>query len=259
MKGAILAIAPRVAIVDLCHGVAPQDVRRAAFEIEIGHGAFAPGTVHVVVVDPGVGTDRRAIAVATAAHVFVAPDNGVLGRVLARWPAVRTHAIEDPRFVSPSRSPTFHGRDVFGPAAAWIARGTPLDELGPAVSDLVRLDRPVPRVPPGADAEVEVVAVDRFGNVVIDVRDDELRGALGARWTSALRIAIGGRAQELAFRRTYGDAAPGETFFLVGSSGYLEIARRDASAAEATGLRARATVVLRAARPGPPTPERRAP
>jgi S-adenosylmethionine hydrolase len=236
VKGAILAVAPDVQVVDLCHEIAPQDVAAAAYHVEIGHRAFAPGTIHVVVVDPGVGTERRAVAVETAAHVFVAPDNGVLGRVLLRERAVRAHVLSDPRYAAASPSATFHGRDVFAPAAAWIARGVAITELGPVASDLVAFDRRAPPIARSTAAEVAVVSVDRFGNVVLDLRDDELERALGPAWRDTVSIATADAAAA-RFRRTYGEAAPGETFFVVGSSGYLELARREASAARATKLR----------------------
>jgi S-adenosylmethionine hydrolase len=224
--------------------VPPHDVRAGAWQLEVGHGAFPPGTIHLAVVDPGVGTERRAVAVETARYVFLGPDNGVLSRALAREPPLSAQLITDPKYVSAAPSPTFHGRDVFAPAAAWIARGVPLGALGPPAGALAQLDRSVPAIARGARGEVSVVAIDRFGNVVLDLRADEIERALGRSWQDAFEIEIAGRPP-VRFARTYGEAPPDETFFLVGSAGYLEIARREASAARATALAPGDRVVVR--------------
>jgi S-adenosylmethionine hydrolase len=244
IKGAILAVDPSIAIVDLCHEVPPHDVRAGAWQLEVGHGAFPPGTIHLAVVDPGVGTARRAVAVETARYVFVGPDNGLLARALAHEIPLRAHLLTDPQYVSAAPSPTFHGRDVFAPAAAWIARGVPLDALGPPAGALAPLDRTVPAIARGACSEVAVVAIDRFGNVVLDLRAEEIERALGRDWRDRVEIEIAGRPP-LCFARTYGEAPADATFFLVGSAGYLEIARREASAARATALAAGDQVAVR--------------
>jgi len=213
-------------------------VSAGAYHVEVGHGAFAAGTIHVVVVDPGVGTNRRAVAVETVHHVFLAPDNGVLSRVLARGRPVRAHTIDNPRYVAPLRSTTFHGRDVFAPAAAWVARGVPLAELGPPAGDLVALERCPAPIASASAVEVPVVIVDRFGNVVLDLRAEEIeRAASGdAPWHASFRV-VTPDGSEARYGSTYAAGLPGETFYLVNSAGYVELARRDASAAAATGLR----------------------
>src|SRR5436190_1951844 len=137
MKGAVLSVCPEAQLVDVVHDLDPHDVEMARFALAAAAPAFPPGTVFLAVVDPGVGTSRRGLAVATADHLFVAPDNGLLSLVLADHPEARVHAITNAGLFRFQVSPTFHGRDVFGPVAGHLARGMALEEVGPAVSDPV--------------------------------------------------------------------------------------------------------------------------
>jgi S-adenosylmethionine hydrolase len=236
MKGALLAIAPDARLVDLCHDLPPHDVGAAAFVLETAYAAFPEGTIHLVVVDPGVGTDRAAVAVATRRHRFVAPDNGVLSRVLARDPALRVHAITEPGYGGPRRTATFEGRDRFAPAAGWLARGLDIARLGRALPDLVRLPpRPVPLVR-GVACAVRVAAVDRFGNVVLDVRREELDRVPGATPDARAIVVDTARGRVSRLCRTYADGPPGEPFLLFGSSDYLEIALDRGRAVDRLGL-----------------------
>lgn len=242
MKGAILSICPAARIVDLTHGVPPQDVAAGAFLLETGVGAFPARTIHVVVVDPGVGSERRPLAVRNDRHVFVAPDNGVLTRVLDEEPPTEAHVIAEEHFMQPRVSSTFHGRDVLAPAAAWIARGTALRNLGPAAGELVRLPRADADLAPGASAEVPVLHVDRFGNVVLDVRESALRPHLEAGGT----VTVGeGSGEVRRLCRTYAEAPADEPVLIVGSAGYLEISIDRGRAADRLGLAAGARVAVR--------------
>ncbi len=234
MKGAVLAVCPEARIVDLCHNVAPQDVSAGAFVLESGFAAFPDGTVHLAVVDPGVGTARRAIAVRTRRYCFVAPDNGVLTRALADEPIEQAHLLDNPRYMRPELSPTFAGRDLFGPAAAWIALGTPLESFGPPAGQIHRLDVRRPTLEPGCRIEVPVVRIDRFGNVILDLKPARLD-------VGRLRVDTP-NATVSAVAATYGNAPAGEPFLLRNSGGYLEIAVAGASAAEWTGLEVGMTV-----------------
>ncbi|HEX6943918.1 MAG TPA: SAM-dependent chlorinase/fluorinase [Gemmatimonadaceae bacterium] len=218
MKGVLLTSAPTVQLVDLSHDVAPHDVEAARLAVARYWRRFPPGTIHLVVVDPGVGSDRQAIAVMSEGRFLVGPDNGVLSPALL-LPTARAVSLPVP----PDAAPTFHGRDVFAPAAAALARGAPLDSLGQP------LDEPVIRRTPEAVREDdgwlrgEVIVIDRFGNAVtnlLGVHGDEVR--------------IGSR--EIPLCRTYADVAAGEVVALVGSSGLIEIAVRDGNAAQTLGL-----------------------
>ncbi len=255
MKGVILSIAPDVRLVDITHQIPPQDVRRAALLLSNAVPYFPPDTVHLAVVDPGVGTERRALAVRTPAGTFVGPDNGLFSWVLAEVPEWRAVEIREPAYRLPRVSFTFHGRDIFAPAAAHLAAGVPLERLGPWVADPVWL--PLPRLEIGAGVlEGEVLSADRFGNLTTSIgrfRWDGDRlllapafrpasGEMGLNPADA-RVVLAG-VELRGIRRTYGEVAVGEPVALVGSSGFLEIAVRQGSAAAATGAAPGAPVTV---------------
>ena len=229
MKGAILGIARTagraVQLVDVTHEVARHDVVEGALALEAAAPFFPRGTVHLAVIDPGVGTARRGIAVAARGQVFVGPDNGVFTPFLSGtgW---RAFELAAPEYRLPAVSRTFHGRDVFAPAAAHVAIGVDVARLGPVVTDPVRLPWAAARARGGA-IEGTVIHVDRFGNLVTSIAADAIgEGAV---------VRVAKRAIPLV--GTYGDLAPGGLGGLVGSSGRLEIAVREGSAAAT--LRAR--------------------
>lgn len=228
IKGVLASAAPEVTIVDVAHDVAPHDVDSARLALARYWRRFPPGTVHLVVVDPGVGGSRAAIAVESEQRFLVGPDNGVLSPALLH-PSARSVALPIPAHASP----TFHGRDVFAPAAAALAKGTALDALGsPCDMPIVRR---TPEATRRADGAVigTVITVDRFGNAVTNLM--ARRGGT---------IELGGCV--LPVRRTYGDVGRGEAVALVGSSGLVEIAVRDGSAAAMLGVQRGSEVVLRA-------------
>jgi S-adenosyl-L-methionine hydrolase (adenosine-forming) len=225
MKGAILSIAPDAILIDVTHKIPPQDCAVAAAVLADAVGAFPAGTVHLVVVDPGVGTPRRAIAVEARGEQdeaplrFVAPDNGVLTRVLEARPTVRAVELRERRFWRPTVSQTFHGRDVFGPVAAHWSRGADLAEFGPPLdSPLVKLVLPRP-VRDGSNLHGEVVRTDGFGNLITNISAADLSGADRTRLTVEIGTQlIGGISQ------AYQDRATGELLAVIGSLGMLEIA-----------------------------------
>jgi S-adenosyl-L-methionine hydrolase (adenosine-forming) len=240
LKAAILAISRDVHLVDLTHDVGPQDVAEAALALESAAPHFPAGTIHVAVVDPGVGTARRGLVIEARGQYFVGPDNGLFTAFVdgADW---RAFELAEPRFRRSAVSATFHGRDVFGPAAAHLARGVPASRFGPPVADPIRL-RPDATARARDRVEGVVVHVDRFGNLVTSIRAEHVGGLGGAP-----RIRIGRRS--LALVTTYGDLARGGAGGLVGSQGRLEIAVRDGNAAESLGAgRGTPVVVMRAAR-----------
>jgi S-adenosylmethionine hydrolase len=254
MKGVILSVAPEAQLVDLAHEIPPQDVRRAAFVLCVTTPFFPPETVHLAVVDPGVGGQRRAIGLRTPVGLFVGPDNGLFSYVLAEareWTAVE---LADPSYHLAQVSDTFHGRDVFAPAAAHLAAGVRLEALGPPVTDPVCL--PLPRLAVGPDwIEGEVLHADRFGNLVTSVgrlrwEEDRLvltpafhrqpAGPLHIRPPS-VRVELVGRALA-GIHRTYGEVGAGRVLALVGSAGFMEIAVRQGNAARELGAAAGALV-----------------
>jgi S-adenosylmethionine hydrolase len=243
LRGAALSVCPDAILADLTHDVPPHDVAAGAFLFQSGYRAFPHGTIHVVVVDPGVGTARRGVAVRTDRYYFVAPDNGVLSRVMDEEPIECAHVLEAARYRRDFVSATFEGRDVFAPAAAWIARGVDLANFGPPAGDLVRLPPP-PRIEAGRPSRVRVLYVDRFGNVVLDVNRAALEPLLAPPAGRGLSVhAPRGSVSEL--RRTYSEGAGSGPFLLFGSSDQLEVAVRSGRAAEALGLAPGAEVELR--------------
>ncbi len=228
MKGVILSINPKAIIVDITHEVPPQDVLTAAFLLQTSWPYFPKGSIHVAVVDPGVGTARRAIAVETAHAIFLAPDNGLLTPVIKSGEVRRIISLTNPRYWLPQVSSTFHGRDIFAPTAAHISLGISLEELGESIEDPVLLDWPCPLKLPDGTIVGHILHIDRFGNLITNLRAEDLGEGV------VIRVA-GYTIQGL--KRTFGDVAVGEPVAYIGSSGYLEIAIRQGNAAVTFNLR----------------------
>lgn len=228
IRGRLLTLAPGAVLADITHDVTPGDVPAAAYVLDRSWQAFPTGTIHLAVVDPGVGSERRALALRAGGHFFVGPDNGLFTGVAGSVDA----GVALP--IPAGAAATFHGRDVFAPAAAALADGVSLDALGaPLQGDLVHLGRPLPVVD-GATLIGEVVYIDRFGTLVTNLAE----GASGP-------VELAGAA--LPLRRTFSDVASGELVAMKGSGGTIEIALRDGSAAEqlrvGVGCRVRARQV----------------
>ena len=239
MKGVIAAREPRARVIDLTHEVPPGDLKFAAFVLMSSRPYFPKGTVHVVVVDPGVGTARRAIAASNRGHLFVGPDNGVLSWAVS-GAATRAVAITGARYRLPEVSRTFHGRDVFAPAAAALAAGTDLRRLGAPVTAPVRLPFPRPGWSAGG-VRGEGLVVDRFGNVVTNVDERGCRARWGRR-----RLTARAAGRSFPVVSAYGRARAGGVLGVFGSSGFLEISVRNGSAAKKLRLRPGSPVTVRA-------------
>jgi S-adenosyl-L-methionine hydrolase (adenosine-forming) len=243
VHGVIHTLAPEAHIVDLSHEVPPAQVARASFMLEAAAPDFPPGTVHLAVVDPGVGTARRALAVSAHGQSFVGPDNGLLEWAFCS-PEARVHAITDPRFMRGPVSRTFHGRDVFAPVAAALANGESVSSFGPAVTDPVRLSAHEPEKR-GEALVGHVVFVDRFGNALTNLTASALAGAFGDRAPdSAYDVDVLERTIH-GLSRSYGDAPVGTLVAILGSSGRLEIAQVGGPAAVRLGLGEGDTVRVR--------------
>lgn len=240
MKGVIHSIAPQVQLVDVSHHVPPQDIRWAGFVLMTSYAFWPPETIHVVVVDPGVGTDRRAVAVQTARGTFVAPDNGILSYVLARETASAVVSLTRSKYWHHPVSPVFHGRDIFGPCAAHLAAGVPLTELGEPADVRTLVTFPVPEPNRHFDGHItaHIQHIDRFGNCITDLPGHWLLES--EHW----RIDVQGRVIE-AIHQTFGDVPDGEPIVLIDSSGFMSIAVRNGNAAQALGLTIRDPVILR--------------
>jgi S-adenosylmethionine hydrolase len=238
MKGVILGICPEVSLVDISHDVPVHDVMAGALELAAAYRYFPPGTIFVVVVDPGVGSARRGLAAEAGEFRFVAPDNGVLSVVLDEQVSRKVVELTDRRYARPTISRTFEGRDRFAPAAAWLARGVALTTLGRPSASIERLD--LPRPVAAADRVTgEVLRIDRFGNLItnIDRRTFEHYASTGPRGSTAPDVIVHAGGREVSrLVATYADAEPGEACLLFGSTDHLEIAVRGGSAAATLGM-----------------------
>ncbi|MBN1642354.1 MAG: SAM-dependent chlorinase/fluorinase [Anaerolineae bacterium] len=231
MKGVMHGIAPQACLVDISHHIPPQDIQHGGFVLMTAFPFWPPTTIHLIVVDPGVGTERRAVAVRTAHGTFVAPDNGVLSYALGRGPALEVVSLTNPAYWRQPVSPVFHGRDIFGPAAAHLAAGVPLSALGHALppEDLVRMDVPTPIRHPDGSITAHVQHIDTFGNCTTNVPGDWVRAR--EFW----QISVAGRTIE-RIDYTFGDVATGQLVALVDSTDFVAIAVRNGSAANTLGL-----------------------
>jgi S-adenosylmethionine hydrolase len=233
MKGVILGIAPHVRLVDLTHDIAPQDVREAAWVLHTAWRYFPDGAIFLCVIDPGVGSARAAMALSAGGRYFVGPDNGLFTYIYQAEPGAHAVALDRPEYHLPHPSATFHGRDIFAPGAAHLARGVPLEELGSPLSTerLMRFAIPEPERH-AAGITAHIVHVDHFGNLITDL-DADLTASILASPRSALHVAgtiISARAS------TFAAGPDHRPFMLRDSSGHLAIAVRNGSAVSTLGV-----------------------
>ncbi len=239
MKGVILSIFPQVQLIDLSHEVEPQNVRQAAYILQRAVPFFPAGSIHLTVVDPGVGTTRRPLAARLGDQFFVGPDNGVISLWLAQAEAqaapVEIVHLDRPEYWRLPLSNTFHGRDLFAPVAAHLARGVPLQELGTPIADPLRLELPQPQRQ-GKVWKAMIVYVDRFGNLMTNLSAELLGEPL-----PQVRIRAGGYRVE-GILPSYGHRPPGSLVAVIDSDGFLEIAMVNGNAAHRLGLQEGDTV-----------------
>jgi len=244
VHGVVHGLCPGARLVDLTHAIPAGDVARAAFVLEAAAPDFVPGTIHLAVVDPGVGTGRRALAAEAHGQFFVGPDNGVLEWAFAD-PLAKVHALTEEKFFRPQVSRTFHGRDVFAPVAAHLACGVAIEAFGPAVKDPVRLQHLEPYEDHGA-LYGTVMFVDRFGNAITNLNASVIAAYFPKVADSDLVIEIAGRSVR-GLARSYGDAPIGTLVAILGSSGRLELAEVGGHASSRFGVGARDPVRVRLA------------
>jgi S-adenosylmethionine hydrolase len=223
MRGVILGLAPSVQIVDLSHEIAPQAIAEAAFLLDSAAPYFPWGTIHVAVIDPGVGTERRIVCARTSRATYLAPDNGLLARILERDPPAHLVSVENAEYFLPTVSTTFHGRDIFAPVAAHLANGLDPRSLGPVIRELTPLPFPQPRRTAPGVLTGEVIHVDRFGNLVTNVGEPFA--------ANVASLTIHGKRIEGPVCRAYGERDLGEPLLIFGSSGFLEISVNSGDAA----------------------------
>jgi S-adenosylmethionine hydrolase len=239
MKGVILNINPAARIVDLNHHVAPFDVLDGALSIANAYKYFPPRTIHVVIVDPGVGTERRPLLVTGEKQYFVAPDNGVLSVIYEREHYTVRHVTAEHYFLNPI-SPTFQGRDIFAPTAAWLSKAFQTEAFGEEITDFVRFTMPKPKTS-GQAVKGVVLRVDTFGNLITNLTIEHI--PLEAVEAEAVKLSVGGK-EIRKLVQTFALGAPGEPIAVFGSAGFLEIAVNRGNAARALGANRGAEVTL---------------
>lgn len=246
MKGVILSINPKAQIVDLTHAIPPQDIYEAAFSIYAARSYFPKGTIHIIVVDPGVGSDRQAIVSHIDNALFVCPDNGVLSYLLHSAENAGAHpidsvAIQNAAYYLPEVSNTFHGRDIFAPVAAHLSLDVPLDDIGPPVKTLVRL--PIPKIDTSGDTLIgQIIKIDRFGNLITNISKGAFEAFLNDDVNYEIRV---GNASLNRLNSAYADAEIGEPLAIMGSLALLEIAVNGGNAEKQLGLKRGAAAIIR--------------
>jgi len=233
MKGVILKIVPNAEIVDICHSVQAFDILDGALALAQAYSYFPPRTVHLVVVDPGVGSARRPIIANSEEQNFVAPDNGVLSLMYAREERLSVRHVTSEHYFLQPLSNTFHGRDIFAPVAAYLAKGVDHEKFGEEITDFVRFNAPRPKPTDANTIRGVVLRVDRFGNLITNFAPQDAP-ALFQQMPPAFKIIVGKREISV-MRSNYAEGAPGEVFGILGSMGYLEIVANRSSAAQLVG------------------------
>jgi S-adenosylmethionine hydrolase len=233
LKGVILNIVPDANIVDICHSVQAFDILDGALALAQSYAYFPARTVHLVVVDPGVGSARRPIIATSEMHNFVAPDNGVLSLMYAREQRLSVrHITSEHYFVQPV-SNTFHGRDIFAPVAAYLAKGVDQEKFGEEVTDYVRFNAPKPKAVDATSMRGVVLRVDRFGNLITNFTPQDAPALFQAD-VPPFKMVVGKR-EVTSMRTNYAEGPPGELFAIVGSMGFIEIAANRGSASQTAG------------------------
>jgi hypothetical protein len=246
MKGVIFSINPSAVVVDVCHYIEPQDLIEVAYLIKSSYRYFPEGTVHIIVVDPGVGGKRSIIAVKLSGHIFLAPDNGALTLLMDEGEVDAIVRVENSRYFLNSVSRTFHGRDIFAPVGSHISKGVPIEKLGPHLhmQDLIRLSIPKPFISNKDELIGTIISIDRFGNCISNIDESFLNTFIKNSVEKRLEIKIGKTVIKSLFH-SYSDAGTGRPLAILGSFGYLEIALNCENAARRLNIEKGDTITLK--------------
>lgn len=242
MKGVILSRCAEARIVDITHEIPPQDIHSAAFTLLAVHKSFPAKTIHVAVVDPGVGSARRPILASCGEQFFVGPDNGIFSYIFERKPPAQVIHLQNEEYFHQPVSPSFHGRDVFAPVAAALANGVPALQFGKEITDWIRLESLTPQVLNDGGIKARIIHIDRFGNCITSLTRQDLPDGVTDR---GLRLSINGREID-SVRRFFAEESGSskDLFAIWGSAGFLEVSIRNASAASALDAKVGQTVFL---------------
>jgi S-adenosylmethionine hydrolase len=221
MKGIILSINPLANIIDITHDISPQNIMEAAFAIEMSFASFPSNTIHVVIVDPGVGSVRRPILVITDRHYFVGPDNGVFSQIYTLSETLTVIHITAEHYFLPHRGPTFHGRDIFAPVAAWLSKGIGISNFGNSITDYVTISLPTLVTPAKNTIEGNVIYIDHFGNAITNIKAKKIDELFGSKSEGILQVVVKGI--ETPMKNYYSQAGDKGLYSLINSFGYLEL------------------------------------
>lgn len=227
MKGVIISINPKAMIVDITHEIPPHGVRQAAFALKSAYRYFPKGTIHVVVVDPGVGGPRKPLLAVTPQAFFIAPDNGVLSYIYHENPSTKVYELTEKRYRLKTYSSTFDGRDLFAPAAAWLSKGVKPAQLGRKITKYVKFSIPEPKRLKNGSLQGQVIHIDRFGNLITNITVEDLQPWLSTGKTPTITIK---RHTIKGLKQFYAQASPGELCALINSDDHLEVFSYQASA-----------------------------
>ncbi len=221
MKGVILNINPLVHIIDITHNISPQNILEAALAIEMSFDSFPRRTIHIVVVDPGVGPIRRPILVVAGSYFFVGPDNGVFSRIYKLHETKTVIHITAEHYFMPQRNSTFHGRDIFAPAAAWLSRGIEVSNFGNSINNYVNIAVPVPAIISKNILEGEIISIDRFGNAITNIKIQHINDLYGKKDIDNPGVSF--KENTVPFKHYYSEAEDNKLYSLINSFGYLEL------------------------------------
>jgi len=236
MKGVLLNINPSATIIDITHDISPQNILEAALSIEMSFESFPHKTIHVVVVDPGVGSTRRPILVITDHYYFIGPDNGVFSQIYKlQHETLEVIHITAEHYFMPQRSATFHGRDIFAPVAAWFSRGIDISKFGDPVTDYVTISVPAPAMPTEDMLEGEVIYIDHFGNAATNIKTQMIENLLKDKTGRGFKVLVKGK--EAPFKNHYAETEDTGLYSLMNSFGFLELFVYRGSASSDFGVR----------------------
>ena len=242
MKGVILSLNPAAHFIDITHDIPPQDIHAGAFNLVTVYKDFPSSTIHVGVVDPGVGSDRRAILIECAEQYFIGPDNGLFSWICEREGKFVARQLTNEKFFRQPVSATFHGRDIFAPVAAALSNGVSPEEFGPLIEDIVLLESLEPKAT-AKGIEARIIHIDRFGNCITNLRREHFGGE---EVSVGMSLRISGK-RVTSFRKFFSQSkshGDDELFMIVGSAGFVEIASRNASAASMLNARSGQPIIL---------------
>lgn len=228
MKGIILDINPSAKVIDITHGISPQNISEAAFMLEMSFNSFPHNTIHLVVVDPGVGSARRPILAFTENYYLIGPDNGVFSRIFNLTERLTVIHITSTHYFLKQDGSTFQGRDVFAPIAGWLSRGIEISNFGDIITDFKKISLPIPQVTANNTIEGEIIYTDRFGNTITNIHNKKIIEMSGTNTGKTMKVLVKGK--EVPFKTYYSEAKDNGLYFLINSFGYIELFVRNSSA-----------------------------